>query len=184
MTGQLCRKKKAWCLAGSVAALLAPALALTGCDGGGDNVVSLRSTLDGQQERPTPRTTPASGSATVRLNATNNTIEVVMNTQGLTNVVAAHIHVGTTAEAGPIIFDLFLPADGPFPTTLRKTLTPANFRPGTSPSGVTANNFDDALDRIDEGNTYINVHTNNNTDPPNSGPGDFPGGEIRGQIVP
>ena len=31
-------------------------------------------------------------------------------------------------------------------------------------------------------NAYVNVHTNDGVDPPDTGPGDFPGGEIRGQI--
>ena len=184
MMGLIGGKKRAWCLAGGVAALLAPPLALTGCGGGGDDtVVGMRARLDGQQERPTPRATPARGAASVRLNAADDTVEVVVNTRGLTNVVAAHVHVGSAAEAGPVIFDLFLPADGPFPATLRKTLTPANLKPGTSPSGITANSFDEALDRIAEGNTYINIHTNDGVAPADSGPGDFPGGEIRGQIV-
>jgi hypothetical protein len=32
------------------------------------------------------------------------------------------------------------------------------------------------------GNTYVTAHTNDGVDPPDTGPGDFPGGEIRGQI--
>jgi hypothetical protein len=32
------------------------------------------------------------------------------------------------------------------------------------------------------GNTYVNVHTNDGVAPPNTGPGDFLGGEIRGQV--
>ena len=32
------------------------------------------------------------------------------------------------------------------------------------------------------GGAYTNVHTNDGVDPANTGPGDFPGGEIRGQI--
>ena len=35
---------------------------------------------------------------------------------------------------------------------------------------------------IDAGSVYVNVHTNDFVDPPNTGPGDFPGGEIRGQL--
>jgi hypothetical protein len=31
-------------------------------------------------------------------------------------------------------------------------------------------------------NAYVNAHTNDGVDPLNIGPGDFPGGEIRGQI--
>ena len=36
--------------------------------------------------------------------------------------------------------------------------------------------------RGDSGDTYVNLHTNDGVDPQNSGAGDFPGGEIRGQI--
>jgi len=35
---------------------------------------------------------------------------------------------------------------------------------------------------IQSGKTYVNVHTNDGVDPVNTGPGDFPGGEIRGQL--
>jgi hypothetical protein len=38
------------------------------------------------------------------------------------------------------------------------------------------------LAAMDSGNTYVNVHTNDGVDPANTGPGDFPGGEIRGQV--
>ena len=34
------------------------------------------------------------------------------------------------------------------------------------------------------GGTYANVHTNDGVPPANEGPGDFPGGEIRGEIQP
>ena len=35
---------------------------------------------------------------------------------------------------------------------------------------------------IEAGRTYVNVHTNDGAGDPNTGPGDFPGGEVRGQI--
>ena len=35
---------------------------------------------------------------------------------------------------------------------------------------------------MDAGQAYVNVHTNDGMDPPNTGPGDFPGGEVRGDI--
>jgi hypothetical protein len=35
---------------------------------------------------------------------------------------------------------------------------------------------------LNNGNAYVNVHTNDGVDGINTGPGDFPGGEIRGQI--
>jgi hypothetical protein len=37
---------------------------------------------------------------------------------------------------------------------------------------------------MDAGLTYTNVHTNNGIAPTNQGPGDFPGGEVRGQNQP
>jgi hypothetical protein len=48
------------------------------------------------------------------------------------------------------------------------------------PGGVTT--FADALAKIRSGNAYVNVHTSDGVGPPNQGPGDFPGGEIRGQL--
>jgi hypothetical protein len=42
--------------------------------------------------------------------------------------------------------------------------------------------FADVLERIREGNAYVNVHTNDGVAPTNQGPGDFPGGEVRGQF--
>jgi hypothetical protein len=48
------------------------------------------------------------------------------------------------------------------------------------PGGVTT--FDDVLEKIRAANAYVNVHTNDGVAPPNTAPGDFQGGEIRGQL--
>jgi crotonobetainyl-CoA:carnitine CoA-transferase CaiB-like acyl-CoA transferase len=40
----------------------------------------------------------------------------------------------------------------------------------------------DLVDEMLAGNTYVNVHTDDGVAPPNTGPGDFPGGEIREQV--
>ena len=42
--------------------------------------------------------------------------------------------------------------------------------------------FSALMDAILAGNAYVDVHTNDGIDPTNTGPGDFPVGEIRGQI--
>ncbi len=42
--------------------------------------------------------------------------------------------------------------------------------------------MDDLVQILASGGAYVNVHTNDGIDPPNTGAGDFPGGEIRGQI--
>jgi hypothetical protein len=38
------------------------------------------------------------------------------------------------------------------------------------------------VDLLTSGNAYVNVHTNDGIAPTNTGPGDFPGGEMRGQV--
>jgi hypothetical protein len=40
----------------------------------------------------------------------------------------------------------------------------------------------DLVAAIKAGNTYVNVHTNDGVGAINTGPGDVPGGEVRGQI--
>ena len=42
--------------------------------------------------------------------------------------------------------------------------------------------FADLIALLDSGGAYVNVHTNDGVDPINTGPGDFPGGEVRGDI--
>ena len=55
----------------------------------------------------------------------------------------------------------------------------------TAPNAVNACGWTslwDVLNAMRSGNAYVNVHTNDGVAPTNTGPGDFPGGEIRGQI--
>ena len=42
--------------------------------------------------------------------------------------------------------------------------------------------LDAVVAALESGNAYVNVHTNDGVDPIDTGPGDFPGGEIRGQV--
>jgi len=39
------------------------------------------------------------------------------------------------------------------------------------------------ITEIKRGRIYMNVHTDDGIAPPDTGPGDFPGGEVRGQVV-
>jgi hypothetical protein len=40
----------------------------------------------------------------------------------------------------------------------------------------------DLVQAMRTGNAYVNLHTSDGVDPPNTGAGDFPGGEIRADI--
>jgi hypothetical protein len=105
------------------------------------------------------------------------------------NVVQSHIHCGRFGENGPIRMWLFpdigtsgLALTGP-QGPQDGVLSSGNF----DPTGVicpAANVGVDTplLDAMRTGLTYVNVHTNDGVAPPNTGPGDFPGGEIRGQL--
>ena len=48
----------------------------------------------------------------------------------------------------------------------------------TCPGGVS--DLGDVIDLLQNGGGYVNIHTNDGVAPTDTGPGDFPGGEIRG----
>ncbi|HUG35578.1 MAG TPA: hypothetical protein VML54_01435, partial [Candidatus Limnocylindrales bacterium] len=68
-----------------------------------------------------------------------------------------------------------LVASGPLTGTRTGTFTQVD-------AGASVTSLDALLQLMRSGRTYVNVHTNDGADPANTGPGDFPGGEIRGQI--
>jgi len=123
--------------------------------------------LNGAQEVP-PVVSTASGTATVTVDAARTTINVTLNTAGVVNATASHIHFGVVGMSGGVLFSLFI-SPGVFPATLTKTLTSADFTPDAVNGIIT---FADAVNAILAGNAYINVHTLAN-----------PSGEIRGQVT-
>src|SRR5688572_9493339 len=160
------------------------AVCLIGCDDDDDDTTTaptaetFRATLSGAAERPTPRTTPATGTAEFTFRG--DTLRWTITMTGITNVNAAHIHVGAVDVAGGIILGLTPPVSN---TSITGFITRSAFLPPSAPNAALT--FDGVLDLMRTGGAYVNVHTNYTcNDPTNdSGPGDFPGGEIRGQIA-
>jgi CHRD domain len=151
-------------------------LALAPTASADDNFVA---PLSGAQEVP-PRDTPATGVAKFKLRDDGTALLFKINVENIDNVVAAHIHCGAVGENGPVGVTLFMgsPAGGAFDGTLAEgTITAAD--PGNL-CGWT--DLASILAALDSGDTYVNVHTNDGVAPTNTGPGDFPGGEIRGQV--
>jgi CHRD domain len=151
-------------------------LALAPTAQAGDNFVA---TLSGDREVP-PRDTQAVGVATFKLREDGAALRFKVNVANLDNAVAAHIHCGAVGVNGPVGVTLFMgaPAGGGVNGTLAEgTITAPD--PGNGCGWV---DLAAVLAAIGSGATYVNVHTNDGVAPPNSGPGDFPGGEIRGQI--
>lgn len=126
---------------------------------------TLNTVLTGAAEVP-PVTTGATGSGSVTINAAGTAIDFNLSVANILNVTAAHIHVGEVGVNGPIILPL---AASGF-TSLTGTLTAADLVPSAA-QGI--NTFEDAVEAIQAGRAYFNVHTSANL-----------GGEIRGQLGP
>lgn len=133
--------------------------------------------LNGAQEVPV-RMTHARGNASFKWNGDNTAASYVLTVKNISNVFAAHLHCAAPGVNGPIGVTLFVgtPASGPFNGTLAQgTVTAPDA--GNACGWLT---MQDVFNAMNSGNTYVNVHTNDGIAPPNTGPGDFPGGEIRG----
>jgi hypothetical protein len=136
--------------------------------------------LDGGQEVP-PRDTQAVGEAILHVNGDETALTFKVIATNIDNIVASHIHLGVFGVNGPIVAFLagpFAPGEGRHDGILAEgTITAANL---IGPlEGMPLSVLIAAM-RAD--GTYVNVHTNDGVDGINTGPGDFPGGEIRGQI--
>ena len=136
-------------------------------------------TLSGDQEVPA-RDTQATGVAKFKLREDGTALLFKVNVANIENVFAAHIHCGAVGVNGPVGVTLFMgaPAGGRFDGALAEGTI-------TAPDAGNACGWTDLasiLAALASGNTYVNVHTNDGVAPPNTGPGDFPGGEIRGQV--
>ena len=136
--------------------------------------------LTGQGEVPV-RDTHAQGQATFKFSDDGTELEYHLNVANIENVVAAHIHLGPPGVNGPVVVFLYgpvAPGGGQTQGVLAKgTITAADLI-----GPLAGMSLSDLKAAIDAGNTYVNVHTNDGVAPTNTGPGDFPGGEVRGPI--
>lgn len=146
---------------------------------------------------PTPADSHAQGQAIFQVAVNGLSFDYKLIASNITNITQAHIHCGPAGANGPVIVWLYpgptataaLPGgagrhDGVLAEGTIVSGTPLHVRTvGSSascPGGVSS--FADVLAKIRAGNTYVNVHTSDGVAPANTGPGDFPGGEIRGQL--
>ena len=138
---------------------------------------------------PTPADSRAQGQATFHVAADGGTVDFKLIASNIDHVIMAHIHCGPVGVNGPIIMWLH-PVIGPTGAPLPGGGGPQNgvLATGTfSPTGIVcpaaAVGVDTPmLDAMRAGLVYVNVHTNDGVGSPNTGPGDFPGGEVRGQL--
>jgi len=140
---------------------------------------TFRVVLSGGDEVPA-RDTGARGVAIFRLDAAGSELGLRLIVANIENVFAAHIHCGAVGVNGPIGVTLFMgaPAGGRTDGVLAAGSVTAP-DPG---NGCGWADLDAVVAALESGNAYVNVHTNDGVAPIDSGPGDFPGGEIRGQV--
>jgi hypothetical protein len=160
---------------------------------GGNGDINLGTHLTGDEEvcptctTSTPADSKGQGEAVFRVND-EVTVDFRLIASNIYNVVQAHIHCGAKETNGPIKMWLY-PTIGPSGTALtgptgrqNGVLASGTFSPGSVTCTASDGSTISLLAAMRAGLTYVNVHTNDGAAPPNTGPGDFPGGEIRGQI--
>jgi aldose sugar dehydrogenase len=141
---------------------------------------TFRAHATGAEEVP-PRTT--TGTADLELMTIHNgqAIQFTLSVEGLSNVVAAHLHLGIPGQNGPVVVSLFAAPAGGGPASgviAQGEITAADLEGPLA--GMSLANL---INEIKRGRIYMNVHTDDGVAPPDTGPGDFPGGEVRGQVA-
>lgn len=135
--------------------------------------IVLSAVLSPLQEVP-PVTSPGSGTATLTIDPDTLAWTLDISYGGMTSgMTVAHIHRAPAGSNGPVIIGLDgIPLSGGRPSW---NLLPVGANAFSSGGPVAAPFAFPAaeLANLLNGNTYINIHT-----------GQFPGGELRGQLVP
>jgi hypothetical protein len=129
----------------------------------------------------------ARGNALFQLNQAGTELEYRLIVANIENVTMAHLHRAPAGANGPVVVWLYpgtAPPAGPNGAgrvdgvIATGTLTAADLMGSLAGQPLSA-----LVDAIKAGTIYVNVHTNDGVSPTNTGPGDFPGGEIRGQLA-
>jgi hypothetical protein len=129
----------------------------------------------------------ARGNATFQLSRDGTRMTYSLIVANIENVTMAHIHQGAFGANGPPIVWLYPSVDArsPGPSGLGRiqgVIASDEFSTADFVGPLAGGTMADLVALLRAGNGYVNVHTNDGADPVNTGPGDFPGGEIRGQI--
>ena len=125
-----------------------------------------QATLNGANEIPTLASpTTATGEATITV--MGNLLSWSVQVTNLQNVSVGHIHYG--------------PADSALGVMVNLAPTPGDYTTSTTIAQGSLIVADSVLVHMRAGKAYVNIHTSDAALPGNNTPGDYPGGEIRGQ---
>ena len=139
--------------------------------------------LSGAAQLPDATNSKATGTLQFTIAADGKSVAYRLAVEDLSNASAADVHLGPATMNGPLVVKLFpkggaTAKKGPFSGVLAE----GSFDAGDLIGPMQGSPFADFIDELKAGNVYTNVHTNDGMDPPESGPGDYRNGEIRGQL--
>jgi len=140
----------------------------------------------GAEEVPV-RESQGQGQGIFKLSEDGRSIHYKLIASNIENLFMAHIHQGPPGVNGPIVVWLYpgtaIGVTAPLGSgrtdgvLVEGTFTAANL---TGP--LAGQSLGALIAAMEGGNAYLNFHTNDGVAPTNTGPGDFPGGEIRADI--
>lgn len=168
-------------VAATVALLVASGVAIAAVS------MNFNSPMEGAQEAPVPRDTQARGNAVYKLSDDGTRVQYKVIVANIENVFMAHIHMAPPGVSGPIVVWLY-------PSTTPGIMAPlgggridgvivqGSFGASDLVGPLAGHPLSELVDLMQSGGVYTNVHTNDGDLVVNEGPGDFPAGEIRGQI--
>jgi CHRD domain len=126
--------------------------------------------LTGASEVP-PVQTSASGFAELEVEEGSDNMEYAIIVMNIDKVTMAHIHQGSSTEAGPLVATLFN-ASTPTGSMMEIDLTNGFITSANLEGPLQGKQLSDLIALMQNGQAYVNVHTEQN-----------PEGEIRGTIV-
>lgn len=122
--------------------------------------------LKGENEVP-PVTTTAEGK--VKLKVKESSIKYKLNITGISDATAVHIHQGNSGQNGEPVVDLL--ADGSKQKTSNGLFINGSIVDSSLIGPMKGKSLSDLVTSMNDGNNYVNVHTQ-----------EHPDGEIRGQL--
>jgi hypothetical protein len=131
------------------------------------------------------RDTNAQAQATFHLSKDGTELKYKLIASNIENVNQAHIHQAAAGVNGPIVAWLYPagpPAAAPGAGRTDGILGEGSITAASLVGPLAGQPLSALVAALNGGNAYVNVHTNDGAGASNTGPGDFPGGEIRGDV--
>jgi hypothetical protein len=146
-------------------------------------IENFRAHLSGDQVvLPLPIATLAQGQAIFQLRPGGTELSYRVIASNIDNIVGAHLHLAAAGARGPLVALLLAPPPPPGGGRSDGVLVEGTLTASMLFGPLTGQPLSALIDAIHAGNVYVDVPTNDGAAPVNSGPGDYPGGELRGQV--